>query len=56
MGGRVSNTLVKVPTRDDCMVVKQSLPKLRVAEDWFADQERIFQTRAATGWARWLNQ
>jgi Phosphotransferase enzyme family len=28
------------------MVVKQSLRKLRVAEDWFADQGRIFRERA----------
>ncbi|MDA0734107.1 MAG: phosphotransferase [Chloroflexi bacterium] len=46
LGWGVSNTLVKVSTQDDCMVVKQSLPKLRVAEDWFADQGRILRERA----------
>ena len=46
LGWGISNTLVKVSTRDDCVVVKQSLPKLRVKEDWFADQTRIFRERA----------
>ena len=46
LGWGVSNTLVKVATQDDCLVVKQSLPKLRVSEDWFADQGRIFRERA----------
>ena len=46
LGWGISNTLVKVSTQDECMVVKQSLPKLRVAEDWFADQGRIFRERA----------
>lgn len=32
LGGGISNNLVKVTTPDDCMVVKQSLPKLRVAD------------------------
>ena len=43
LGGGISNVLVKVITPDDCLVVKQSLPKLRVDEDWFADRERIFR-------------
>ena len=38
----VSNVLVKVQTCDDCMVIKQSLARLRVTEDWFADRERIY--------------
>ena len=45
LGWGISNTLVKVATHDDCMVVKQSLPKLRVEDDWFADQSRIFRER-----------
>jgi len=45
LGWGISNTLVKVSTQDDCVVVKQSLPKLRVEEDWFADQNRIFRER-----------
>jgi len=46
LGGGISNTLIKVTTSDDCMVVKQSLPRLHVAGDWFADQGRIFRERA----------
>lgn len=46
LGGGVSNTLVKVTTLQDCLVVKQSLPQLRVSGDWFADRERIFRERA----------
>lgn len=46
LGWGVSNTLVKVCTAGDCMVVKQSLPQLKVSEEWFADRERIFRERA----------
>jgi tRNA A-37 threonylcarbamoyl transferase component Bud32 len=46
LGWGVSNTLVKVCTADDCMVVKQSLPQLKVSEEWFADRERIYRERA----------
>lgn len=49
LGWGVSNTLVKVCTVDDCLVVKQSLARLRVTEDWFADRERIFRERACIG-------
>lgn len=44
LGGGVSNIVVKVFSEDDgsgALVLKQSLPKLRVEEDWFADQVRI---------------
>ena len=43
LGWGVSNTLVKVCTASDCMVVKQSLPQLKVSEEWFADRERIYR-------------
>jgi thiamine kinase-like enzyme len=46
LGWGVSNTLVKVCTADDCLVIKQSLSRLRVTEDWLADRERIFRERA----------
>jgi aminoglycoside phosphotransferase (APT) family kinase protein len=49
LGWGISNTLVKVCTDDDCLVVKQSLPRLRVTEDWFADRKRIFRERACIG-------
>ena len=43
LGWGVSNTLVKVSTHQHCMVIKQSLPQLRVSEEWLADRERIFR-------------
>jgi tRNA A-37 threonylcarbamoyl transferase component Bud32 len=46
LGWGVSNTLVKVCTAGDCVVVKQSLPQLKVSEEWFADRERIYRERA----------
>ena len=49
LGGGVSNVVVKVNvggTDGDALVLKQSLPKLRVTEDWFAPQERIYRERA----------
>jgi 5-methylthioribose kinase len=49
LGWGVSNTLVKVCTADDCLVVKQSLPRLMVTEDWFPDRECIFRERACIG-------
>ena len=43
LGGGVSNIVIRVsPGADGSgLVLKQSLPKLRVEEDWFADQGRI---------------
>ena len=44
LGGGVSNLVVKVETQSgESFVVKTSLPRLRVEEDWFADRERIFR-------------
>jgi 5-methylthioribose kinase len=41
LGGGVSNLVVKVETANETFVVKSSLPKLRVQDDWFADRSRI---------------
>ncbi len=54
LGGGVSNVVVRVQPTDDHsnegLVLKQSLPKLRVEEDWFADRERIYRERAGIDW------
>ena len=42
LGWGVSNTVVKVATTGEPLVIKQSLPQLRVAQEWFADRERVF--------------
>ena len=34
LGGGISNVVLKVDWEDGCLVVKQSLPKLRVTADW----------------------
>ncbi len=49
LGGGVSNIVIKVEVAgnaDRGLVLKQSLPKLRVEDDWFADRERIHRERA----------
>lgn len=49
LGGGVSNIVIKVEVAGDAdrgLVLKQSLPKLRVEDDWFADRERIHRERA----------
>ena len=53
LAGGVSNrtVLVERPEAGEAWVVKQALPKLRVAVDWFSDPERIH--REALG-LRWL--
>ena len=52
LGGGVSNVVVRVqpPDGNAALVLKQSLPKLRVEEDWFADRERIYRERAGIDW------
>ncbi len=52
LGGGVSNVVVRVqpPGGNGALVLKQSLPKLRVEEDWFADRERIYRERAGIDW------
>jgi hypothetical protein len=57
LGWGVSNTLVKVVTCNRCFVVKQSLPKLRVQADWFADRERVYNEKDCLDiWRRLLGQ
>ncbi len=53
--GGVSNrtVLVERPETGEAWVVKQALPKLRVAVDWFSDPERVH--REALG-LRWLER
>jgi 5-methylthioribose kinase len=41
LGGGVSNVVVRVSSGQDCLVLKQSLPRLRVAERWDFDRGRI---------------
>ena len=55
LAGGVSNrtVLVERPEAGEAGVVKQALPKLRVAGDWFSDPERIH--REALG-LRWLEE
>lgn len=41
LGGGVSNVVLRVADGDSAYILKQSLPRLRVAEEWLAPQERI---------------
>ena len=58
LGGGVSNVVVRVNFWDGGdggrggLALKQSLPKLRVEGDWFADRERIYRERAGIDWLR----
>jgi len=45
LGGGISNIVMKVSLPDDCFILKQSLSKLRVKDDWPFDRERIFVER-----------
>src|SRR3712207_2516529 len=45
LGGGVSNDVLRVTTPRARLVIKQSLSKLRVQMDWYADQERIWRER-----------
>ena len=59
LGGGVSNVVIRVGRDeggDDALVLKQSLPKLRVEEDWFADRERIYRERAGIDYVSRLTQ
>ena len=47
LGGGVSNTVLLVTTTCNKFVLKQSLQKLRVEQDWFSDRARIFRESAA---------
>lgn len=41
LGGGVSNVVLAARFGDEAVVVKQSLPRLRVRDEWLAKQERI---------------
>jgi 5-methylthioribose kinase len=45
LGWGISNMVFKVSLDDDCFVFKQSLPKLRVQDDWPFDRARILVER-----------
>lgn len=45
LGWGISNTLVKVTTEKDSFVLKQSLPQLRVDNEWLADRDRIYREK-----------
>lgn len=45
LGGGVSNVVLDAETETEHLVFKQSLPKLRVAEEWLFDQKRIINER-----------
>ncbi|HXB66800.1 MAG TPA: phosphotransferase [Candidatus Acidoferrales bacterium] len=47
LGGGVSNTVLLVDLGGLRLVLKQSLHKLRVEQDWFSDPDRIFRESAA---------
>lgn len=47
LGGGVSNTVLLIETADRRFVLKQSLGKLRVEQDWFSDRRRIFRESSA---------
>ena len=47
LGGGVSNTVLLVRMPESRLVLKQSLPKLRVEQDWFSDPGRIFRESEA---------
>ncbi len=49
LGGGVSNIVVRVdfPDPSDNVVIKQSLPRLRVEQEWLADQARIHHEASA---------
>lgn len=51
LGGGVSNVVLAVRSGEQRYVVKQALPRLRVAEEWVATRERIVTEAAALHWA-----
>lgn len=55
--GGVSNVVLAVSTQERRVIVKQALPQLRVAEEWFAKKERaITEARALRAVARLFPQ
>lgn len=51
LGGGVSNIVLSIDTPTRRLVLKQSLPRLRVADDWRAPRERVLTEAAALAWA-----
>lgn len=51
LGGGVSNVVLAVQIGERRVVVKQSLPQLRVADEWLAKRERVLTEAAALRWA-----
>jgi 5-methylthioribose kinase len=47
LGGGVSNTVLLVEGEGRRFILKQSLAKLKVEQDWFSDRVRIFRESAA---------
>lgn len=47
LGGGVSNTVLLIESPKGRFVLKQSLGKLRVEQDWFSDRRRIFRESSA---------
>lgn len=47
LGGGISNTVVLVAGERNRVILKQSLPQLRVPVEWSADRTRIFRERDA---------
>jgi aminoglycoside phosphotransferase (APT) family kinase protein len=52
LGGGVSNVVIAVSQGESQLVVKQSLPKLRVEAEWLAPVERVITEGKAIGLAR----
>jgi 5-methylthioribose kinase len=50
LGGGVSNTVLMVRMAEGRLVLKQSLSKLRVEQEWFSDPARIFREAEALRW------
>jgi 5-methylthioribose kinase len=49
LSGGVSSTVIRVVTREGAFVVKQALPRLRVAEAWYSRPERsLIESRCAS--------
>lgn len=51
LGGGVSNVVLAARTEGRTMVLKQSLPRLRVADEWLVKRERVLTEAAALSWA-----
>ena len=54
LGGGVSNLVVAVTTPERRVVLKQALPRLRVADEWLAKRERALAEARALEIAREL--